>query len=120
MTPVPGLPTDAIILWDVDNTCPEGFTRVGAYDDRFLLAAATPRTQGGADNHVHGAGSFTGPTHRHNLEPWNGSFAPVDDNSGGTDFNARTNLAGGGAVIGTSDNADSRPAFRTILLCRRN
>ena len=120
MAPGGALPADAIILWDVSDTCPDDFTRIGAYDDRFLVAAATAGTEGGADNHAHGAGNFTGPAHRHNLEPWNGSFAPVDDNSGGSDFNARTNLAGGGTVIGTSDNADSRPAFRTILLCRRD
>jgi hypothetical protein len=119
VAPAGALPADAIILWDVSDNCPADFTLVTAFNDRFLMAADTAGTEGGSDTHAHGAGSFTGPAHRHNLEPWNGSFAPVD-NSGGTDFNARTNLAGGGAMIGTSGNADSRPAFTTILLCRRN
>jgi len=116
---VAGVPDNAIILWDMNNTCPAGFVRVAAFDGRFLVGGDTPNTTGGSNTHTHGAGSFTGPAHRHNLEPWNGSFAPVDDNSGGTDFNARTDIGGGGTMTGTSGSADSRPEFATILLCRR-
>ena len=113
------IPVNAIILWDLNNACPAGFTRVATFDGRFLVGGDTPGTTGGANQHAHGAGTLAGPAHRHNLEPWNGSFAPVDDNSGGTDFNARTDLAGGGAMGGATALADSRPPFRTILLCRR-
>ncbi len=116
---VAGIPANAIILWDQNNVCPAGFTRVATFDGRFLVGGDTPGTTGGANQHAHGAGTLAGPSHRHNLEPWNGSFAPVDDNSGGTDFNARTDLAGGGAMGGTTALADGRPPFMTILLCRR-
>ncbi len=116
---VAGIPTNAIILWDLNNVCPVGFARVGAFDDSFLVGGDTPGTTGGANQHAHGAGTLAGPAHRHNLEPWNGSFAPVDDNSGGTDFNARTDIAGGGTMGGTTELADNLPPFRTILLCRR-
>jgi hypothetical protein len=117
--PVGVVPISAIILWDQGSACPAGFASVAAFDGRFLLGGATPGVTGGSNAHTHSAGSFTGPSHRHNLEPWNGSFAPVDDNSGGTNFNARTGFAGGGAMVGTSGSTDSRPEFRTILLCRR-
>lgn len=115
---VAGIPTNAIILWDQNNACPAGFARVAAFDGSFLVGGDTPGTTGGANQHAHDAGTLTGPAHRHNLEPWNRTFAPVDDNSGGTDFNARTDVAGGGTMAGTTALADSRPPFRTILLCR--
>jgi hypothetical protein len=51
--------------------------------------------------------------------PWDNSVGPVDDNSGGTDFNSVTGPAGGGTLAGTSGTADNRPEFVTILLCRK-
>ena len=117
--PVGVVPIGAIILWDQTNTCPAGFAVVADFNDRFLVGGTVAGTAGGAIEHAHGAGTLTGPAHRHNLEPWNGSFAPVDDNSGGTDFNARTDIAGGGAMGGATALEDGRPPFRTILLCRR-
>jgi hypothetical protein len=115
---VAGIPTNAIILWDQNTVCPAGFARVAAFDGSFLVGGDAPGTTGGANQHAHDAGTLTGPAHRHNLEPWNGSFAPVDDNSGGTNFNARTDVASGGAMVGTTGLADNLPPFRTILLCR--
>ncbi len=117
--PVGDVPIGAIILWDQSNACPAGFAHVAAFDDRFLVAGNVPGTTGGANQHAHGAGTLTGPAHQHDLVPWDQSVGPVDDNSGGTDFNARTDLAGGGTVTGTSASADGRPPFMTILLCRR-
>lgn len=113
------LPLGAIILWDESSVCPDGFTRVGSYDGRFLMAGDAPGVTGGSNSHSHGSGSFTVPPHRHSLEPWDQLHAPVDDNSGGTDFNATTGPAEGGTMSGTSDPADSRPQFVTILLCRK-
>lgn len=112
------VPTGAIVLWNQSNTCPAGFARVADFDGRFLVGGAAQGVTGGSNDHTHGAGSFAGPSHRHNLEAWN-NFPPVDDNSGGTQYNARTDFSGGGSVTGTSESADSRPEFRTILLCRR-
>jgi hypothetical protein len=91
------VPMGAIILWDQSNTCPAGFAQVAAFNDRFLVGGNVAGTAGGANDHAHGAGNLTGPDHRHILEPWN-NFSPVDDNSGGTQYNARTDFAGGGAL----------------------
>lgn len=113
------LPVGAIILWDQSDSCPVGFARAGSYDGRFLVAGDAPGVTGGSNTHSHGAGSFTVPPHRHSLEPWDRLHGPVDDNSGGTDFNATTGPAEGGTMTGTSDPADSRPEFVTILLCRK-
>jgi hypothetical protein len=113
------LPLGAIILWDQSNICPDRFTRVGSYDGRFLMADDAPGIIGGSNSHSHGAGSFTVPSHRHSLEPWDGNHQIVDDNAGGDDYNATTGPAEGGTMTGTSDSADSRPEFVTILLCRK-
>ena len=113
------VPVGAIILWDMDNTCPAGFAQVAAFNDSFLVGGDVPGNVGGSTNHAHGAGNLTGPAHRHILEPWDDVFAPVDDNSGGTQFNARTDFAGGGSLGGTTALANNIPPFMTILLCRR-
>jgi len=113
------LPVGAIILWDQSNTCPDGFARVGAYDGRFLVADGAAGMTGGSSFHSHGAGTLNESAHRHLLEPWRHVYPPVDDNSGGTDFSTRTGPAVGGTMTGTSDPADSRPEFVTILLCRK-
>lgn len=116
---VAGVPVGAIILWDQTNACPAGFAGVAAFDDMFLVGGAVAGTMGGANQHAHGAGTLTGPAHRHTLETWDRTVAPVDDNSGGTDFNIRTSEAGGGAMAGNTGLANNLPPFRTILLCRR-
>lgn len=113
------VPTGAIVLWNQNNACPAGFTHVAAFDGRFLVGGSEANATGGANQHAHGAGNFTGPSHRHILEPWN-NFDPVDDNSGGTQFNARTDVVSGGSVTGTSGVAENLPPFMTILLCRSN
>ena len=115
---ITGVPTNAIILWNQSNACPAGFTRVAAFDGMFLVGGNAPGITGGTTNHAHDAGNLTGPNHQHILEPWEG-FDPVDDNSGGTQFNARTDFSGGGSLGGTTALADNLPPFRTILLCRR-
>lgn len=113
------LPLGSIILWDQSDVCPDGFTRVASYDGRFLVASGSPAVTGGSNAHAHGAGSLTVGAHRHSLEPWDHVQPPVDDNAGGTDFNARTGPAEGGTMTGNSAPADSRPEFVTILLCRK-
>jgi len=112
------VPVGAIILWDQSNVCPVGFVRVGTFDGMFLVGGDVVGITGGAINHAHGAGNLTGPAHTHNHVAWNGSPNPVDDNSGGTDYNNTTGPAVGGAVGGTTALADGRPPFMTILLCR--
>ncbi len=116
--PAPGIPAGAIILWDQNNFCPDGFVQVNAFNGTFLMAAAEVGGVGGANQHFHTAGSFTGAAHTHNHVAWNGSPGPVDDNSGGTDYNNASSPAGGGTIMGNSGLANSLPPYNTILLCR--
>ena len=74
--PAPGIPAGAIILWDQNNFCPDGFVQVNAFNGTFLMAAAEVGGVGGANQHFHTAGSFTGSTHTHNHVAWNGSPGP--------------------------------------------
>jgi len=117
--PPGAVPEGSIILWDLSNQCPQGFIRVAEYDGRFLVAGDAAGSLGGSNTHSHSAGTYTAPSHRHDLEPWDHTVGPVDDNGGGTDFNSRTGPAGGGVMSGVSGESDSRPEFATILLCRR-
>ena len=113
------VPVDAIILWDQNNACPAGFAQVAAFNGMFLMGGNVVGIAGGAPNHAHGAGNLTGAAHTHNHVAWNGSPNPVDDNSGGIDYNNATGPAVGGAVAGTTALANNLPPFMTILLCRR-
>lgn len=113
-----GLPVSGIVLWDETDACPTGFTRVEDADGRFLRAADTAGDEGGNASHNHTAGTFSAGAHRHNLEADTPEFAPVDDNSGGENFNARTEISGEGSVTGQSDNASNLPPFKNFLLCR--
>ncbi len=54
----PGLmPKFGIIIWDQSNTCPAGFTRYTAFDDKFLQGKPTRGGTGGTTTHNHGAGA---------------------------------------------------------------
>ncbi len=117
--PADAIPIGAIILWDQNNICPAGFARVAAFDGRFLMAADTVGVLGGANSHTHGSGTLTGPAHSHALQPWDGVTSPVDDNSGGDNFNITTTPAGGGTMSGSTGLENNLPEFATILLCRR-
>lgn len=129
------VPAGAILLWD-GGSCPSGFTRVSAYDDLFLVASATAGATGGSDAHDHGAATGSHalttsemPSHSHS------SFIPVRDglSGGNSDFLAgngsgsyyprtvATNSNGGGAGHDHGiSSADSRPAYKTIVLCRKD
>lgn len=127
------VPTGAIILWN-GGTCPAGYTRLSAYDGKFLVGSATPGTIGGSNSHTHSPGSYTGPSHTHtvpaNQNVWGavgGSGQPgliAYDSAPNTlkvaTVNAATSASGTGAVTGTSASTDSRPEFMTILLCQKD
>lgn len=113
------VPVDAIILWDQNNACPAGFAQVAVFNGMFLVGGNVAGNAGGAINHAHGAGTLTGPAHTHNHVAWDDSPNPVDDNSGGTNYNNATGPAVGGAVAGTTGLENNLPPFMTILLCRR-
>jgi len=57
-TPSPGpgsglVPQGAIIIWDQSPSCPAGYTRVAAFDGRFLEGATAPGGIGGSATHTH-------------------------------------------------------------------
>ncbi len=132
------VPTGAIILWNGAG-CPAGYTRLSAYDGKFLVGSSTSGTTGGSNTHTHGAGSYVSAAHTHTI-PAGNTYAAVI--SGGTDGDNRlslktgnigmyeinrkyinsdivTNSGGATDVSGTSSAADSRPEFMTILLCKK-
>jgi hypothetical protein len=128
------VPTGAVILWD-GASCPTGYTRLSAYDNRFLRASATAGQPGGADTHDHGASTGSHalaiaemPSHMHGQvgSPsgggnWNRSVVGQDWNGGGITSSHQTAAAGGGQGHShTIASADSRPAFMTILLCKKD
>lgn len=129
------VPSGAIILWD-GGACPPGYARLASYDDKFLVGSGTAGTVGGSDTHTHGVGSYAGSSHTH-------IFAT--DPTGGTIFGSRkVGVTGGysgsdtgtgktlpalkdrtlegdtGAITGISESADNIPAFKTILLCKKD
>ena len=120
------VPSGAIILWN-NSTCPAGYTRLSAYDGKFLVGSATPGSPGGSNTHTHGAGSYAGPSHTHTGTT--GGELTIRGGHGQVDgyeatqphqHNFTTAAGGVGAVTGASGSTDSRPEFLTILLCQKN
>jgi len=123
------VPSGAIILWDGAG-CPVGYTRLATYDGRFLVASGTAGNTGGSDTHTHGGSTGSHaltvnemPPHTHGIRG--------HANGGGQGPNWFPNLsdpvytttesAGAGAGHShTISAADSRPAFKTILLCKKD
>ncbi len=141
------VPSGAIILWD-GASCPAGYTRVINYDDRFLVGSSTAGTTGGSNTHDHGGATgshvltvaempshqHTTPAHFHAITmvgQWTGNttglqLRTANANSAGS-FNTDTDGAGTSGAMGgdgghthTIAPADSRPAFRTVLLCKKD
>ena len=127
------VPSGSIMLWD-GIACPAGYTQVTSFNDRFLVASNAAGIIGGSDQHSHDAGSYRGPSHTHNVTishaGWTGDIInPAhnlnthdDGQERGTNVDRTfTSAPGGdGSITGTSGVADSRPAFVTIVLCKKN
>ncbi|OGX37531.1 MAG: hypothetical protein A3C53_04960 [Omnitrophica WOR_2 bacterium RIFCSPHIGHO2_02_FULL_68_15] len=125
------MPSGAIVLW-TGVVCPAGYTRLTAYDGKFLVGSATAGTAGGSNTHAHGAGTYAGPSHTHSIPhngwTWNGSGTEMSIlavGKGGEAFARPTTpnvsgASGTGPVTGASSPADSRPEFMTITLCKKN
>jgi len=124
------VPAGAILLWK-GAACPAGYTRVTDYDNQFLVSADTAVVTGGSLTHTHGAGTYRGPSHTHSV-PYSGWGAYTINGQPGqlvlwstTALGAAqaNNLSGpGGAepVTGESAAIDSRPPFKTILMCQKD
>ncbi len=123
------VPPGGIILWD-GAACPAGYTRNSAYDDRFLVASSIPGTPGGNNTHDHGGQTGSHaltineiPPHSHGLRGHSsaGGQGPNWFPNTSDGVYTTTESAGGGAGhTHTLAPADSRPAFKTILLCQKD
>lgn len=124
------LPAGAIILWD-GAACPAGYTAMTSYNDQFLVASTTAGLVGGSNTHTHNAGSYSGPSHTHNIPAtapiWgrqDGNYealAPAwPDQSFSVSRDNPTGYGGNSPITGTSEPTDSRPVFKTILLCKKD
>ena len=126
------MPSGAIILWN-GGACPTGYTRVSALDGKFLVADATYNAAAGGNNTVTPTGSLnleSGHTHTVPHSEWIGSQGgnPVGtinllratfDSSGATADRQTTGNTGHTHTF-TGNAFDNRPAYATILLCRKN
>lgn len=124
------VPTGAIILWR-GATCPSGYTRVAAWDGAMLKAgsvATGPVPSGPTElpAHSHGAGSYTGPEHTHNIWTDVNIRQPLQSNgiAGNYTYNAEWKTvmiqpAGAGPVTGTSASAGSGTVV-TVVLCQKD
>ncbi|PIQ83298.1 MAG: hypothetical protein COV75_08250 [Candidatus Omnitrophica bacterium CG11_big_fil_rev_8_21_14_0_20_63_9] len=125
------VPTGAIILWE-GASCPTGYTRLSSYDDKFLLASGTAGTSGGSNTHNHSGSTGSHslsineiPSHSHSINRTNnnGGAGSLNGCVGAQNFtdSISTASAGGGAGHShTIGSADNRPAFKTILMCKKN
>lgn len=128
------IPQGAIILWS-GTSCPEGYTRMGELDGKFIVGGSTYNSSaGGSNTHTHGAGSYAGPSHTHsilstqsaynnNSNLTSASSVAVWTSGGGNnsaDSDAVTTASGAGPVAGTSAPADSRPEFATLIFCKKD
>ena len=130
------VPAEAIILWS-GTSCPEGYSRFSALDGKFLVADSSYNEAAGGSNtkdisHTHGAGSYAGPNHTHgagsylvtNTNTHGGGCCGGGVNNGQTYITGTSDSGGTGAVTGTSatggsTSIDIRPAFATVLLCKK-
>lgn len=130
------MPTGAIILWD-GASCPAGYARLSSMDGKFLVSGSTSSAAAGGSHtkdlrHVH-----TVPSHTHPLPDvtraigWNTgagyNFGPWGDPAPAVDvvtFNAMSTQGDGGQTTSASTTdlsaVDIRPAYATILLCKKN
>lgn len=112
-----------VILW-TGTSCPTGFTRVTALDNRFLQANTTYNAAaGGASTHQH-------PSHSHstihNVSITTSSAAnPVaahgtTPNAEPASHNHSTTTVSFTSAAVQVDVADNQPAFATLLLCQKD
>lgn len=128
------VPTGGILLWD-GTACPDGYMRLSSYDDRFLVSSAVAGTTGGSNSHAHHGATehhtltiAEMPSHNHplasdacgsgDMPTLNPSNTPNADESVGCQTTGAT--GGGNGHAHPIASVDSRPAFTTILLCKKN
>lgn len=105
------VPSGAIILWTAAS-CPAGYTRVSSMDDKFLVSGSVSNADAGGSNtkdisHTHGPGTYAVP------------LAAQAGAGGSISTPILTGIVGTSG-IGGSKSLDIRPAFATVLLCKKD
>lgn len=139
-----GVPSGMIAMFDTD--CPSGWTRVSDLDGKFLTGGSSYNAAaGGSDSitlaeanlpsHSHGDGSLSAVgvgNHTHSIRYWgpgSGSTVPIGgQGQSGTDFysNPTANGAHGHTISGSTGETGSgtafnnRPAYATIVICKKD
>ncbi len=126
------VPAGAIILWS-GSACPAGYTRLSTYDDLFLVSASTAGTTGGSNTHDHGGATGSHalttaemPSHTHRIgrgdrtQPDSMRGLGSNNSYGFYDPTVTDGTGGNGGHTHPMAPADSRPAFKTVLLCQKD
>ncbi len=124
------IPAGAILVFDA--ACPSGWTRVSAFDGKFVRGAAAYGATGGADTHTH---SYASHTHPHTHAGYSFAAAPeavTIDAAGGSStgyaatIHTHTLIATGPTnafdttAAGTTDAGNSIPAYQDVIFCKKN
>lgn len=117
------IPQGAIILW-TGASCPQGYSRVTDFDNKFIVSGATYNpAAGGSNKHMHTTAAHThifsvtsSPAPRDPNEPAGGGGIVIPLVGHTHQVEGTTNSGGSG----NTGEADSRPEFMTILFCRKN
>jgi len=128
-----GIPTGgkAIVMFNV--SCPTGWTRVTAFDSKFIRGATTYGGTGGSNTHTHtgmpshdhtGGTGADGHTHAYGSAggPFvtgaglNATLASGSGQTTGSDSHSHT-ISGEGGGTSTSDNV---PAYVNVIFCSKD
>ena len=123
------VPAGAIILWD-GSSCPAGYTRLTAYDGKFLVGSSAAGSGGGSNTHNHGGATGSHaltiseiPSHSHGIRGHANAGGPGPNwfpNTSDPVFTTTESAGGGAGHTHPISAVDNRPEFMTILLCKKN
>lgn len=144
------VPTGGKFIGAFNASCPSGWTRVSAFDGKFLVGKATYGGTGGTTTHTHSIGGVvahqhgigtvvvgSSGSHGHDyvapstLSGYTGgaygisrgtSSGTIDGNWPSHDHNdsASGSIANGSAGDGTSGGASNNPSYTTVVWCAKS